>query len=98
MNTANLQLQGLLLAMYALLDSMKHKGVLNREEIEQALEMAEANALTDATRVENLSDANLEAVLFPIRFLRCANTVSVKPESFTTIAQLVGETKPERVP
>ena len=51
MNTANLQLQGLLLAMYALLDSMKQKGVLNRQEIEQALETAEANALADTTRV-----------------------------------------------
>jgi hypothetical protein len=98
MNTANLQLQGVLLAMYALLDFMKKKGVLNRQEIEQALETAESNALGDATRVANLSDANLEAVLFPIRFLRCANTAATTPESFTTIAQLVGETKPERLP
>ena len=98
MNTANLQLQGLLLATYALLDSMKQKGVLNRQEIEQVLETAEANALADATRVENLSDANMEAVLFPIRFLRCANTSATTPETFSTIAQLVGETKPARVP
>lgn len=98
MNTANLQLQGLLLATYALLDFMKQKGVLNREEIEQALKTAEANALADATRVANLSDSNLEAVLFPIRFLRCANTAATTPETFSTIAQLVGETKLERVP
>jgi hypothetical protein len=96
MNTANLQLQGILLAMYALLDSLKHKGVLNRQEIEQALETAETNALADANRVASLSDANLDAVLFPIRFLRSANTAAVTPESFTTITQLVGETKPER--
>jgi hypothetical protein len=49
MNTANLQLQGLFLATYALLDSMKQKRVLNRREIEQALETAEANALADAS-------------------------------------------------
>ena len=96
MNTANLQLQGILLAMYALLDSLKHKGVLNQQEIEQALETAETNALADATRVASLSNANLDAVLFPIRFLRSANTAAATPESFTTITQLVGETKPER--
>ena len=98
MNTANLQVQGLLLATYALLDFMKQKGVLNREEIEPALETAEANARADATRVANLSDSNLEAVLFPIRFLRCANTSATTPETFSTIAQLIGETKLERVP
>ena len=49
MNTANLQLQGLLLATYALLDFMKQKAVLNRQEIDQALETAEANALADVT-------------------------------------------------
>jgi hypothetical protein len=84
MNTANLQLQGILLAMYALLDSFKDKGVLNQHEIEQALETAEANALADATRVASSSDA--KAILFPIRFLRCANTAATTPESFTTIS------------
>jgi hypothetical protein len=32
---------------------------------------------------------------FPIRFLRIANTTSKVPETFTNLAQLVGETKPE---
>jgi hypothetical protein len=82
--------------MYALLDSMKQKGVLNRQDIEQALETAEANVLADATRVTHPSDANLEAVLFPILFLRCANTAANTPESYTAIAQLVGDTKPDR--
>jgi hypothetical protein len=35
-------------------------------------------------------------MLFPIRFLRAANTASKVPETFTTITQLVGETKPDR--
>ena len=37
MNAANLQLQGTLIALYALLQAMKAKGVLGQQEIEDAL-------------------------------------------------------------
>src|SRR5687767_9699019 len=93
MNVANLQLQGILLAMTALLDAMKRRGVMNGQEIEGALENAEANALSDPVRLSGLSDANINALLFPIRFLREANVASKSLESFTTITQLVGDTK-----
>jgi len=93
MNVANLQLQGMLLAITALLDAMKLKGVMNGQEIDEALETAAANALSDPARLSGLSDANIDAMLFPIRFLRQANVASKTPETFTTITQLVGETK-----
>ena len=96
MNTANLQLEGLLLALYALLDRLKHKGLLSEHEIEEALASAEANALADPQRVGQLSPASLDGMTFPIRFLRIADTASKVPETFTTIAQLVGEMKPDR--
>ena len=96
MNSANLQLEGLLLALYALLDAVKSKGLLNEQEIDEALATAEANALADPQRVTQLSAASLDGVTFPIRFLRIANTASKVPETFTTLTQLVGETKPER--
>ena len=96
MNAANLQLEGLLLALYSLLDTMKAKGLLTEGEIDDALATAEANALADPQRAEQLSPAHLDGVTFPIRFLRAANTASKVPETFTTITQLVGETKPER--
>jgi hypothetical protein len=51
MNAANLQLEGLLLALYALLDGLKQKGLLTEQEIEEALSTAEANALADPQRV-----------------------------------------------
>jgi hypothetical protein len=98
MNVANLQLEGMLLALMALLDSMKCKGVMNAQEIDDALETAEANALSDPVRLSGLSDANIDAMLFPIRFLRQANVVSKTPENFTTITQLVGETKDQPGP
>jgi hypothetical protein len=93
MNPANLQLQGLLLALYALLDAVKQKGLLTTQELDDALATAEANALADPQRA---SPASLDGMLFPIRFLRAANTASKVPETFTTITQLVGETKPDR--
>lgn len=96
MNPANLQLQGLLLALYALLDAVKQKGLLTPQELDDAFATAEANALADPQRAEQLSPAGLDVMLFPIRFLRTANTASKVPESFSAIAQLVGETKPNR--
>jgi hypothetical protein len=47
MNSANLQLEGLLLALYALLDSVKQKGLVTEQEIDEALATAEANVLVD---------------------------------------------------
>ena len=42
MNPANLQLQGLLLALYALLDAVKQKGLLTADELDEAFDTAEA--------------------------------------------------------
>jgi hypothetical protein len=88
----------MLLALIALLDSMKCKGVVNAYEIDDALETAEANALSGPVRLSGLSDANIDAMLFPIRFLRQANVGSKTPENFTAITQLVGETKDQPGP
>ena len=65
---------------------------MNGLELDDALEAAEANALSDP-RLSGLSDANIDAILFPIRVLRQANVAAKTPETFTTITQLAGETK-----
>ena len=93
MNTANLQLEGMLLAMYALLDAIKRKGLLNEQEIEEALRQAEATAKAEVGDRTELSKSNGEAICFPIRFLRKANGIAVGMEDFATITQLVAETK-----
>ena len=64
MNPANLQLQGLLLALYALLDAVKQKVLLTAQELDDALATAEANALADPQRAGQLSPANLDGMLF----------------------------------
>lgn len=67
MNTANLQIEGLLMAFSALNHRLIASGVLTREEIGDALDEAVQTLSADTSR--NLSDANLKAILFPVRFL-----------------------------
>jgi len=73
MNTANLQLEGLLLAVSAMAEALKSKNLLSQDEIDAALARAESVAGSDPGRSEQMSPANVAAVLFPIRFLREAN-------------------------
>jgi hypothetical protein len=95
-NTANLQLEGLLVAAAALLDVMRRKDLLTQAEIDKALDTAETVATGNGERSE-LSAAHLDAIRFPIRFLRLATRSSTDaPLSFTRIASMVGETKPHR--
>lgn len=68
MNTANPQLEGLYLAISALLRRMIEKGLLQPDDFHEA--MAEARKLAeDDMQTSSLSDANRKAVLFPIDLL-----------------------------
>jgi hypothetical protein len=71
MNTANLQLQGLCVAIASLLQALRTKGLLSATEIDQMLEEAEEAA---GRFGENLRPSNGEAVAFPIRFLKAVNS------------------------
>lgn len=97
MNTANLQLEGLLLALSSVLDLLQRKGLVTQAELEDALGLAESNAQRDPQRPTELSPANTDAICFPIRFLRVALAQSAEgPVTFAEIATSVGQTKPER--
>ena len=91
MNTANLQLKGIVLALHSLLEALKSKGLLNQQEIEDALLEAETMACAEGKARDELSKSNAEAILFPIRFLREANSDPNPGNSFTSITQLVAE-------
>ena len=95
MNTANLQLEGLLVAIAAVNQALVAKGVLATAEIDRALAISEQTALGDERLTEDLSPSNRDAVLFPIRLLRLANNMagdrSVPP--FAELARAVGESK-----
>ncbi|WP_113159377.1 hypothetical protein ACJKIH_20085 [Brucella pseudogrignonensis] len=94
MNVANLQIEGLCLAIAALNRALIDKGLLSRTGIEDALKSAEVTARSDDRFVENLNPAHRDAVCFPIRILQVANGCdSAVPLTFSALAKSVGETK-----
>ena len=92
MNTANLQLEGLLLALAALCMTMKQKGLLSGAEIEAALRAAETAAKTRGD-TSDLRTANIDAIHFPIRFLKRAVETGPDGLDFCGIASRVGSSK-----
>ena len=93
MNIANLQLEGLYLALAAINNTLVEKGVLSREEMSLALRRAEQIAVGD-DRMDELSSAEREAVAFAPRLLLLANDRAASdPASFSELARLVGQTK-----
>ena len=92
MNTANLQLEGLCLAVAAITSVLRDKGVLSESEIERALEAVERGTRAQASNAA-LSAANVEAKAFPIRLLRIANQRHGQGLNFSELARLAGEAK-----
>ena len=93
MNIANLQLEGLYLALAAINNALVEKGILSREEMSLALCRAEQIAVGD-DRMDELSSAEREAVAFAPRLLLLANDWAASdPASFSELARLVGQTK-----
>ena len=95
MNTANLQLEGLYLAIAAINNALVEKSLLTREEVGTALRRAEQTALGDY-RTEDLSGAQQDAVAFAPRLLSLANARAAEGQAlnFSELAKLVGQTKP----
>jgi hypothetical protein len=98
MNTANLQLEGLYAAVAGLMNALRDKNVLTKEEIDHALDSVEATMMADPGRPTELSAAHVDAICFPARFLRLANQATSRgePLSFAQLAAEVGRTKPSR--
>jgi hypothetical protein len=93
MNTANLQLQGILATLASLLHAIESKGVLTRGEIAAALDRAEADAAAGARPHEGLTEAHIDAVRFPARYLREALNGGARSQSFAEVTHAVGERK-----
>lgn len=94
MNIANVQLEGLYLAIAEILRLIVQKGVIERDELDETLQRAEVTAMND-DRGGTLSPAERDAMAFSIRLLRAANKTSEasSPLPFSELARTVGETK-----
>jgi len=97
MNVANLQLQGLILAVASVNQMLVSRGVISIDDLEEALHRAEANLTAEERTFEDLPPANRDALLFPIRMLRVANRGQGGQDlpPFSALARSVGlEKKP----
>jgi hypothetical protein len=95
MHVANLQLQGLLIAIAAMNRALVRKGILSAGEIDEALREAEASFAHDGHVQEDMSPSNRDAVCFPIRLLQAANLSQSDSSlrTFEALARDVGESK-----
>jgi len=95
MNVANLQLEGLLMAIASINHVLVRKGVLTVEEIDTALLKAQSN-MTSEERSEELSLASRDAINFPLRVLHLCNQCPPEADlpQFSEIARLVADMKP----
>jgi hypothetical protein len=94
MHAANLQIEGLCLAIASINRLLVSKGIVSQEELDVAFDKAEATARSDNRFTENMSPSNRDAVCFPIRVLQIANDTGAEtPWSFSELAKLVGESK-----
>lgn len=95
MNVANLQLQGLLVALASLNGALVRKGLLTVDEIDTALDKAEANILGDERAFEDLTPALRDAACFPIRLLKLANLGQSEDhiQPFSELTREVGRLK-----
>ncbi len=91
MNTANLQLQGVLLAVAAVNRLLADRGLLSKEDLKHALAEAEARLLSDESIQHSVSASNRAAIVFPLRLLQHA--ILGDETSFSELARIVGEEK-----
>ncbi|PSJ55772.1 hypothetical protein [Pseudaminobacter soli (ex Li et al. 2025)] len=97
MNAANLQFEGLLMAIASINLVLVRKGVLSPQEIDVALRKAEASvAVTE--RPDDISPSNRNAFCFPIRLLQLANQCQPEADipSYSELAQMVGQMEEPR--
>jgi hypothetical protein len=98
MNTANLQLEGLYAAVAALMTALRQSGVVSEGDLDAALAEAEDAVTADRSRADDLSPAHLDAIAFPLRYLRLANRLGAEGSypGFAELTARVGREKPQR--
>lgn len=95
MNSANLQLEGLYLAIAAVNEALVTSGALSRTELETALKSAEQAVINDDRAREDMGPSERDTLAFPARLLLLASAAHGDDglPGFTELARRVGKTK-----
>jgi hypothetical protein len=95
MHVANLQLEGLLMAIASINNVLVRKGILSVQEIDEALSKAESGLMADVHVAEDMTASNQDAACFPIRLLKLANLGQSEDsiQGFAELAREVGRLK-----
>ncbi|MBS7696524.1 MULTISPECIES: hypothetical protein [unclassified Chelatococcus] len=95
MHTANLQIQGLVMAVAAINNLLVSRQLVSVDDIHQALRKVEADFRSDERLYEDLSPAHRDAVCFPIRLLQLANLGQSEHaiQTYAELARAVAKTK-----
>ncbi len=78
--------------------ALRQNGALNDRDIDDALADAEDAVTSDQSRVDDLSPAQLDAIAFPLRYLRLANKHGAEGSypGFAELTAQVGREKPQQ--
>jgi hypothetical protein len=96
MNTANLQLEGVYAVLAALLHALRDKAVMSDAEIDHLLTEVERDIASDAARPAEVRSSNIDAMCFPVRFLRTSLRASAEGRrpSFAQVAAQIKQLRP----
>lgn len=97
MNTANLQLEGVYAVLAALCQALVDKKVLGEDELGLLLAEVEQGITSGAGRPIEVRSSNVEAMCFPVRFLKSALKVSSQGRraSFAEVTARIREDRAE---
>jgi hypothetical protein len=95
MNVANLQLEGLMMALASLNNLLVRKGLVSIDEIDETLHRAESAFTSEQRLLDDMSPAQRDAVCFPLRLLRMANKGEANAgiPNFPDLAKMVARGK-----
>jgi len=96
MNTANMQLEGVYAVLAAFLHALRDKAVLSDAEIDRMLADVERDIASDERPAE-VRSANVDAMCFPVRFLRTSLRASAQGQrpSFAKVAAQIKQLRPK---
>jgi hypothetical protein len=95
MNTANLQLEGVYAVLAALLQALLDKKVLSEDELGQMFSEIERGITSDSDRPAEVRASNVEAMRFPVLFLKSALQASSQGQR-PSFAEVTARTRDQR--